>query len=271
MSQSFSERHDIQGPERDISVREDAPPPLRQAVSQLATNAGMSYHALREVVCRVLLVQPDLNNWTEDPNIKHEVFSHLEDCPWPKVYDIAEAIYDDLYNDWDEDPSQTFSKRLNQFFREHGIGWEMENGNIQYRGSESFTHATKGAMTALSNTGRSRAASELAEAVSDISSHRSKPDTTGAVQHAMAALEATARDVTGQEKPTFGKLVDSLRLKAPLDTALKKLWGYASTEARHGSEDSVLSAVEAELIVGISGAVCGYLAKMNPPRKSQEQ
>lgn len=46
-------------------------------------------------------------------------------------------------------------------------------------------------------------------------------------------LKATARDVTGQGKPMVGKLVGCLKLKSPLDTALEKLWGYASKEARH--------------------------------------
>ena len=269
MPKSFSEKHGFQGSERDILVREDAPPELRAAIGQLARSAGMSYSELRDVICETLLVQPDPNNWTEDPNIRNEVFWHLDSCDWFKVYDIAEAIYADLpqarilgipsSTASADNSREMFSDRLNRFFRERGIGWEMEKGHIQYRGTESFTHAVKGAVTALSDTSRPQAARELAEAVRDIS-RRPEPDITGAVQHAMAALEATARDMTGQEH-TLGKLVDSLDLKPPLDVALKKLWGYASNEARHGREDSSLSTVEAEMIVGVAGAVCGYLAK----------
>ena len=267
MRQSFSERHELQGPERDISVRYDAPPELRVAVIQLAKRAGLNYSTLRDVVCEVLPARPNRNNWSEDPNIRDEVFSLLENCDWFKVYDLAEAIYDALLHHTDKpfaEPAQPiFRERLNQFFREQGIGWEMENGKVRYRGTEPFARTVEGAATDLSNTGRSQAASELAEAVRDIS-RRPKPDITGAVQHAMAALEATARDVTGQSKPTLGKLVGSLGLTPPLDAALEKLWGYASNEARHGREDGKLSPAEAELIVGVSGAVCGYLAKTNP-------
>lgn len=270
MPKRFSEKHGFQGPERDILVREEAPPELREAIGQLARSAGMSYSELRDVICETLLVQPDPNNWTEDPNIRNEVFWHLDSCDWFKVYDIAEAIYADLPpvrlifgfpspTVRGDNSREMFSDRLNRFFRERGIGWEMEKGHIQYRGAESFTHVVKGAVTALSNAGRPQAAREIAEAVSDIS-RRPEPDITGAVQHAMAALEATARDMTGQER-TLGKLVDSLGLKPPLDVALKKLWGYASNEARHGREDSSLSTAEAEMIVGVAGAVCGYLAK----------
>ena len=221
----FSDRHGYQAPEKEISVREAAPMDLREAIGQLAKQAGLSFSNLRDVICDVLLAQPDQDNWSEVPNIRDEV-------------------------------------RLNQFFRERGIGWQMEEGAIQRRGLESFTHSVKVGERSLSSTGRPHAATELAEAVRDIS-RRPQPDTTGAVHHAMAALEATARDVTGQTKPTLGQLIGSLDLPRPLDTAVAKLWGYASNEARHGREGSTLSTADAELIVGVSGAICGYLAEVN--------
>ena len=259
MRQQFSERHDLQGSERDISIREGAPEELREAVVQLAKQAGMTYWGLREVVCEVLLARPSPNNWSDD-NVCNEVFWHLENCEWSRVYDIAEAIYADLPANGDL--AQAFSYRLNRFFREQGIGWQMEDGEIRYRGPESFMHTTKEARETLAATGRSQAAREMDEAVRAIS-RRPEPNVTGAVRHAMAALESTARDATRQKNATLGQMVDSLKLKPPLDAALKKLWGYASNEARHGREDSALSATEAELIVGVSGAICSYLVAAN--------
>ena len=183
----------------------------------------------------------------------------------PHKPNVAEGIYAALSNSLDKELAKTFSDRLNQFFRDQGIDWQME-GVVQRRGLDSFTHSVKVGESSLSSTGRSRAATELAEAVRDIS-RRPQPDTTGAVQHAMAALEATARDVTGQTKPTLGQLIDSLELPPPLDTAVAKLWGYASNEARHGREGSTLSAADAELIVGVSGAICGFLATRPTDRR----
>ena len=55
----------------------------------------------------------------------------------------------------------------------------------------------------LDETGLKRAANEMREALRDIS-RRPEPDITGAIQHAMAALEATAREATGQSNPTLG-------------------------------------------------------------------
>lgn len=265
MPQSFSDRHGYEAPEREISVRDDAPAELRDAVVQLGAQAGMSYSALRDVVCEELLVRPDPDNWTEIPNVRDEVFWRLERCDWFKVYDIAEAIYAHLSNSreplhvWDNGSAQALSDRLNRFFLAHGIGWQMDQGHIRHRGPES--QAIKRGRDALSSTGRSGAAGDLDEAWKCIS-RRPEPNIKGAANHAMLALEATARDVTGQPDLTLGKLVRHLELKPPLDKALEKLWGYASNQARHGLEGSKLTAAEAELMVGISGAVCGFLANL---------
>ena len=100
----------------------------------------------------------------------------------------------------------------------------------------------------------------MREALRDIS-RRPEPDITGSIQHAMAALEATAREVTGQSNPTLGKLVPMLNLPAPLDQAVHKLWGYASERGRHIREQELVDHSEAELIVAIAGALCAFLAQ----------
>ena len=64
----------------------------------------------------------------------------LRRCDWFKVYDIAEAIYVYLsdstepLHSWDNESAQALSDRLNQFFRAHGIGWQMDEGQICHRG-----------------------------------------------------------------------------------------------------------------------------------------
>ena len=101
---------------------------------------------------------------------------------------------------------------------------------------------------------------EMREALKDIS-RRPEPDRTGAIQHAMAALEATAREVTGKPKPTLGKLIPELDLPKPLDTAVEKLWGYACDHARHGKEGRTVGTDETELLVSVACAVCTFLTK----------
>ena len=259
MSERFSDRHGYRGAEQELTVREDAPEGLRFAIPLIAQEAGMRPGAMRQAVCQVLLVRPDPNNWSDYPNIWVEVNALIEDCPWFKVYDIAEALHAAFATDF-PDRADAFQDRLNQYFRENGIGWQMTDGQILYRGSEAFAETTREAGDLLAQTGRSAAANEIHESLQDIS-RRPTPDVTGAIQHAIAALECTARDVTGEPNLTLGRLVPRLGLAPPLDTAVKKLWAYASDRARHIREGQAVTTEEAELVVSVACAVCIFLSR----------
>lgn len=254
----FSDRHGYRGAAAEITVHEDAPDRLRYAIPLIAKDIGMSPSAMRRIICQELLVPPDPNNWSEYPNIDEEVVGLIAECPWYKVYDIAEALCGALAQGFNGNSSR-FVDRLNKFFVENGIGWQMDGEQIAYRGSEAFTGATQEAVEILEQTGRSAAAGEIHEALRDIS-RRPEPDITGAIQHACAAMEATARDVMS-DTATFGALAKSLDLPKPLDSAAEKLWGYASNNARHGLEGRQVDTPEAELIVSVACTICTYLAK----------
>ena len=260
--ETFSERHGHQAPDAEITVREDAPEELRHAILMIVQNMDMDPKQMRDIVCGVLLKQPDQLNWSPS-NVWNEVKCLIESCEWFRVYDIAEKFYDSSYDSWhNRDQAEKFAEDLNRFFREKGIGWEMRDGRIVFRGSEVFPETTAGAVKVLEEMNRPTAANEMREAVKDIS-RRPEPDTTGAVHHVMAALEAVARDVTGQSNPTLGQLVGKLDLPKPLDAAVEKLWGFASQRARHGEEGKTADTVEAELLVSVAGAVSHFLVKKN--------
>ena len=213
MPERFSDRHGYRGTEQEITVREDAPEGLRFAIPLIAQDAGMRPAAMRQAVCQVLLVRPDSNNWSDYPNVWEEVNRLIGECPWFKAYDIAEALHAAFAADF-PDRAERFQDKLNQYFLENGIGWLMTDGQILYRGSETFTETTREAGALLAQTGRSAAANEIHEALRDIS-RRPEPDVTGAIQHAIAALESTARDVTGEPNLTLGRLVPRLGLAPP--------------------------------------------------------
>jgi len=258
MAESFSDRYGYRGADAEITIREDAPDGLRFAVLAIAKEAGLGPKSMRETICQVLREPPDPNNWSDYPNIWEEVQWHIQDCPWHKVYDIAEAFHRSLRHEFG-DGANAFEHKMNQYFREQGVGWQMDGGQIVYRGSEAFSGATQEAVEVLEQSGRTAAAREIHEALRDIS-RRPDPDVTGAIQHACAAMEATARDVMG-DSSTFGALTRRLDLPKPLDTAAEKLWGYASNNARHGMEGQQVDTAEAELIVSVACAICTYLAK----------
>ena len=260
MAQRFSDRHGYRPTAKPITVRDDAPTDLRGAITMIARGAGMEPDDVRQVICQVLLKQPDPNNWS-DSNVWNEVAWLVDEAPWYKVYDIAEALYAELdaKGPWQSQPADDFQRRLNDFLVENGIGWEFRDGLITHRGSDVFSKSTHEVPQRLEEAGLQRAAHELHEALGDIS-RRPEPDVTGAIQHAMAALEATAREATGQSNPTLGKLVPLLDLPPPLDQAVHKLWGYASDRGRHIREEQMVGYAEAELVVAVAGSLCAFLA-----------
>ena len=215
---------------------------------------------VRSAICEVLLRRPNPANWTEYPNVDGEVQDLIDDAPWNKVYDIAEKLYRELHN---RDPfgprPASFQARLNSFMRENGIGWERQDGGIVARGSEAFAVASQTAVEEMKASGRTTAARELHEALTDIS-RRPHADVTGAIQHAMAALECVAREVSGSTD-TLGKIVPKLGLPKPLDSALEKLWGFASEQGRHIREGRDPRFEDAELVVTVASAVSVYLLK----------
>jgi hypothetical protein len=260
MGERFSERHNLRGAQPEITIREDAPEGLRAAIPLIAEDAGMRPNEMRRVACQILLVRPDPSNWSEYPNVWEEVNGLLANADWFKVYDIAEAFYGALHARWEG--HGTFQSRLNHYFEDHGIGWQMTDGLILYRGSETFREATREAASVLKETGRINAANEIHEALRDIS-RRPQPDVTGAIQHVIAALECIARDITGEPNHTLGRMIPKLGLAAPLDTAVEKLWGYASDRARHIREGQKVDTEDAELVVSVACAVSSFLAKKN--------
>ena len=76
-------------------IREDAPETLRFTVLETPRNLGWLPTALRVVICRVLRVRPNANNWS-DSNVWSEIQNLVYRCEWFKVYDIIEALYEEF-------------------------------------------------------------------------------------------------------------------------------------------------------------------------------
>jgi hypothetical protein len=148
---------------------------------------------------------------------------------------------------------------MNECFYEEGIGWQLRDGQIEIRGSEAFEAPVRGAISALEASGRTTASQELHEALKDLS-RRPESDATGAIQHAMAALECVVRDCTGNPKATLGELMrrNPGLLPKPLDDAIEKIWGYASETGRHLREGRVPDLEQAELVVGLAASLANY-------------
>src|SRR5574338_667404 len=263
--ESFSKRNRYSGIGKKIAIWEDAPEGLRFAVLETARELDWGPSSLWNIVSRVLRVRPDPGNWSEYPNVWGEVQELVYGCDWFKVYDIIEAIYAAmLRNDREHDANDAkkFAAEINSYFIEEGIGWQLVDGQVVTRGTEAFENVVNAAARALKDSGRPTAASHIHEALQDLS-RRPKADLPGAIYHAMAALEAVARNLSGDSKATLGEVLKRHPnlLPKPLDTALSQVWGYASNEARHVKEGRDPEREQAELVVGLAAVVATYLSK----------
>jgi len=134
-TQRFSARHGYTVAEPPITVREDAPPELRQELLHIVYTLDVEPSWVRNLVCRVLRTRPDESNWSERPNIEHEVQALVDRCEWFRVYDIIEALYGAFIGrvvstspGRAERAAPLFEKEVNRFFREAGIGWQLMGG-----------------------------------------------------------------------------------------------------------------------------------------------
>ena len=92
----FSQRHGFEPDDAEISIRLDAPEELRGVLVDIAYESGLSPHEMRSLVCRVLRTREDAGNWSAFPNVDNELRGHVDSCEWYEVYDILEAIYEDI-------------------------------------------------------------------------------------------------------------------------------------------------------------------------------
>ena len=265
LEQPFSKRNRYSTGAKEITIREGAPENLRYFVLETASELDWTPASVRPVLCRVLRVPPDANNWSEYPNISGEVDGLMYGCEWFKVYDIIEALYAAMAKHDGTTMSRSahqFAEALNEFLIEEGIGWQLVNGHIVTRGTEAFEAMVTEATSALEASERPTAAKHLHEALQDLS-RRPQADLPGAVYHAMGALECVACDLTGDAKATLGEAVkrNPGLLPKPLDTALSQIWGYASNEARHVQEGREINREEAELLVWLAAALSTYLTR----------
>lgn len=264
----FSKRRGYGSVEKEITIREDAPEALRIFVIQTIYDFGLKPSFLRRLICKVLRTTPDLNNWSEYPNIEGEVQELiLYNCEWYQVYDIIEALWEAI-----GDYQEKFAEEINYFFLYNGIGWKLEDGLIEMRGDERFEKSISETVHILASAKMPTAQNEIKEAILDLS-RRPHPDITGAIQHSLACLECLCREVSGDKKSTLGELIkkNPSIVPKPLDQAIEKIWGYTSEQGRHLREGQVPDFLEAELVVQVTAAISTYLGKKLPKLENNKE
>ncbi|QDU70645.1 AbiJ-NTD4 domain-containing protein [Mucisphaera calidilacus] len=239
-------------------IHHDAPESLLVGtISLLHDQLDKSPSWIRGMICGVRRVRPDPSNWSQYPNIWGEAQDLVYSAEWFEFYDFVEACADSLEQSEELDH---FESAMNQLFEEEHIGWRLVDGVLEIQGDKLLEDLIEESHEELEATSFNVASQELREARTDLS-RRPDPDLSGAVHHAMAALEAVARQVTGEPKKTLGDIIkrNPGLLPPPVDEAATKLWGFASEQGRHGSEGRTLKWAETMLVVGTAAALCSYL------------
>ncbi|PRY76261.1 hypothetical protein CLV80_10960 [Yoonia maritima] len=256
---SFSKKHGYSS-NPAIRFREAAPEGLRYAIIQCAYDF-LNYDQIRTCLCRTLVQAPDSYNWSEIPNIRDEVMGLIGDAEWYKVYDAVEDLVSYIEDRRGYDAAVEFAGKINSIFEDIGAGWQvMAHEGVVMRGDADFEGAVASSHSVLGATGFDVAQREIREALADLS-RRPEADLTGAIHHALGALEVTLRYIHGSEGD-LNSLATKVGLPKPLDEALKKMWGYSSNFGRHVSPTKVPTADDAQLIVHLSSAYCKYLVSI---------
>jgi hypothetical protein len=140
----------------------------------------------------------------------------LLNCPWFRVYDVIEDIFDQLNfyeTDLKTDPTEEirtllFQRDINEYFKHAGIGWQLVKGRIVTRGNEAFEGTVKTAVAVLEQDAKPTAAGHLQFAIGALSA-RPRANTSGAVAHATSAIECVLGEITG-EAMTLGKYLEGI-------------------------------------------------------------
>lgn len=255
---NFSERNNLRTTNIPIVIRNDAQDDFRVWLIGLAKRVNISVDTILHIVCQKTFKGED-GNWGEQYK-ENEAKDKLRDALWYYVYDVAEAFYDSIPN---SNKKQEYESELNTYFQTNGYGWKFENGQILFRGSEIEEQAFTNAVQSLSTN--QTAQSELKLALDDLSK-RPIADTTGTVQHAMAAMECFCRQKFGGTTSTLGDIIQNNRssFTPPLDKALEKLWGFASNHGRHVLNGGAATEEEAEFVLNMCSSIIVYLSKTIP-------
>ena len=137
--------------------------------------------------------------------------------------------------------------------------------------SRPFEYKDRKVADVLESKGLYTSSNEIRRAI--VCLYTYDPDAPGALKHARAALECVAREVTGYRRLMLKDILDQVPDMFPdpyVKEVVLKLWGYMSDKGVHRREGDDPTYDEAELVVGVSNALCLYLARKYEPNKYKD-
>ncbi|AHE57333.1 hypothetical protein [Sphingomonas sanxanigenens] len=194
----------------------------------------------------------------------------IEQCEWWRVFDVAEAGYTAIHAEQYFGPNKalTYERAINEACRANSLGWKLESGIFAVISSTAQHDDAARIIRDLDSAQLRTSASELREAHRDLS-RRPLPDISGGMQHAGAAIECLAREISGDTKLTLGDIIkkhDDLFPGAYRKMA-DGMWGIVSNQGRHIKEEGEPTLEEALFVVGSITNLAAYLLARRPPAR----
>jgi hypothetical protein len=226
----------------------------------------MKAEDILDLVCAVFKNERGSGNQTEIDMV-NEVVDHVRSAEWFRIYDLVEVIYESLSSiptTNGKTAATSFESDVNAFFKESGVGWQLDHGVVEARGEDAFEASVRGAVSALAESGRTTASGRIREALDDLS-RRPIADLAGAIDHSIAAVECVLGDAIGSTKGTLGDFLKQYSFDPALKKSVEGLWGYACNQgARHGREGVEPDRPEAEFVLTVCAALASYLNARHP-------
>ena len=275
MTDRFTDRENAGVAPVAIQVRNDAPSHLRTAVVTVSLAVGLSASDLRTKL-EYELAEDLGDDWGYD-YIVSACKSAIRRCDWPCVYDAIEGIYEEFgsasfaeLSDLDEvtEAQEKFSRKINQVFLRHGIGWSLTGGKVVFRGDELFEENLELLNDVLADSTLTRAHLAFSNARLFLS-ERPGPRIEDAVRNSFGCLEAVCREICRRATGTdavpnsLPSVLKKIGVSPPLDDVVAKSYGFASNTARHLDEKKSISLEEAELVIGLMASITSFLLKQS--------
>ena len=159
----------------------------------------------------------------------------------------------------------SLTSAINEARRANSLGWKMEADIFTVVASTAQHDNAARIIDGLEAAQLRTSARELREAHSDLS-RRPLPDISGGIQHAGAAIECLAREISGDTKLSLGDIIKKREDLFP--GAYRKMadamWGIVSNQGRHMKEEGEASLKDALFVVGSITNLAAFLLAQRP-------
>ncbi|MBI2886099.1 MAG: hypothetical protein HYY02_02700 [Chloroflexi bacterium] len=235
-----------------------------------------SAEELYELTCRRTRSLFSTSRWNEPLLLfTRQTMPLLARASWVEVLDVFDEWFPFAFEQAERSLRNPFLGRLtelvnrvNQLFREEGIGWQIDDRRIQRRQSPVLDSRIREA-TGLLSDARFQAVEQLWIKAVGALNRRPEPDMENCVKDAVAAVEAMANIVAGTNGQELDKLAETLatqsRIPKPLNNTLKQPYYYRGNQpgVTHGSGEPLSARVEdAEYVLNWAAASVVYLSKV---------